>query len=405
MEGKKLSFSVLCNPDGSVEQILSDPEHLLSETLVGNMFFSIFQSSDLNHILNFFLELSKTGSAILHEARLLTDGKEESISLFGGMFGDRAGIAASQAESGARQLFADISRINNEQVNLIRSISKENARLRALSADHGMFYYDEISQLNNELVNIQRELAKKNKQLDELNNLKNLFLGIAAHDLRSPLGVILSYSELMMDAPASLCEEERNDLIRRVYKTGKFMLGLVNNLLDIANIESGKLELELSNEDIAGVITSSIEMTSLFARSKSIDLLFNPAEAHVMVMIDKPKIDQVITNLITNAIKYSFPESQVLISVLEKEDHIKITIKDQGQGIRENELNKLFKPFQKTSTRSTGGEKSTGLGLSIVKKIVEAHLGEIGVNSIFGKGSEFYFTLPLKINNINKDGR
>ncbi len=369
------------------------------------MFFSIFQSSDLNHILNFFLELSKTGSAILHEARLLTDGKEESISLFGGMFGDRAGIAASQAESGARQLFADISRINNEQVNLIRSISKENARLRALSADHGMFYYDEISQLNNELVNIQRELAKKNKQLDELNNLKNLFLGIAAHDLRSPLGVILSYSELMMDAPASLCEEERNDLIRRVYKTGKFMLGLVNNLLDIANIESGKLELELSNEDIAGVITSSIEMTSLFARSKSIDLLFNPAEAHVMVMIDKPKIDQVITNLITNAIKYSFPESQVLISVLEKEDHIKITIKDQGQGIRENELNKLFKPFQKTSTRSTGGEKSTGLGLSIVKKIVEAHLGEIGVNSIFGKGSEFYFTLPLKINNINKDGR
>jgi len=405
VEGKKLSFSVLCNPDGSVEQILSDPEHLLSETLVGNMFFSIFQSSDLNHILNFFLELSKTGSAILHEARLLTDGKEESISLFGGMFGDRAGIAASQAESGARQLFADISRINNEQVNLIRSISKENARLRALSADHGMFYYDEISQLNNELVNIQRELAKKNKQLDELNNLKNLFLGIAAHDLRSPLGVILSYSELMMDAPASLCEEERNDLIRRVYKTGKFMLGLVNNLLDIANIESGKLELELSNEDIAGVITSSIEMTSLFARSKSIDLLFNPAEAHVMVMIDKPKIDQVITNLITNAIKYSFPESQVLISVLEKEDHIKITIKDQGQGIRENELNKLFKPFQKTSTRSTGGEKSTGLGLSIVKKIVEAHLGEIGVNSIFGKGSEFYFTLPLKINNINKDGR
>lgn len=395
----------MCNPDGSVEQILSDPEHLLSETLVGNMFFSIFQSSDLNHILNFFLELSKTGSAILHEARLLTDGKEESISLFGGMFGDRAGIAASQAESGARQLFADISRINNEQVNLIRSISKENARLRALSADHGMFYYDEISQLNNELVNIQRELAKKNKQLDELNNLKNLFLGIAAHDLRSPLGVILSYSELMMDAPASLCEEERNDLIRRVYKTGKFMLGLVNNLLDIANIESGKLELELSNEDIAGVITSSIEMTSLFARSKSIDLLFNPAEAHVMVMIDKPKIDQVITNLITNAIKYSFPESQVLISVLEKEDHIKITIKDQGQGIRENELNKLFKPFQKTSTRSTGGEKSTGLGLSIVKKIVEAHLGEIGVNSIFGKGSEFYFTLPLKINNINKDGR
>jgi signal transduction histidine kinase len=114
-----------------------------------------------------------------------------------------------------------------------------------------------------------------------------------------------------------------------------------------------------------------------------------------MVRVDKSKVDQALTNYLTNAIKFSFPGSSVEVLVDFVPSYVRITVRDHGQGIREEEVGNLFKPFQKTSTRSTAGEKSTGLGLVIVKKIIEAHGGEVGVKSQYQKGSDFYLTLPI----------
>jgi len=195
-----------------------------------------------------------------------------------------------------------------------------------------------------------------------------------------------------------LNEPNKSDLlefIKRIRKIGKFMLSLVNDLLDIANIESGQLELNLSEQDLRIVIREVINMNSIFAQAKSMEIIFEEPGLPVMLLIDRPKIEQVITNLLSNAIKYSFPGSAIFLRLENEGSMARVSVKDQGQGIREEELQKLFKPFQKTSTKSTAGEKSTGLGLLIVKKIVEAHHGEIGVTSKFEEGSVFFFKLPI----------
>jgi signal transduction histidine kinase len=394
METANKRFSLLCDLEGRVLKILNDDNQLLAHTLVGAMFFSVVAPGDLNKVLNFFLEIKEKETAIGWEINVTTLQGTETFTFFAGLFDNQIGIAAATTKNGAQLLFSELTRINNEQTNLIRAAAKQNAKLQVIPEDPGTSFYEELSRLNNELVNIQRELAKKNRELDELNKLKNQFLGIAAHDLRSPIGVILSYSEFILNSPG---EDDHVELIRRIHRTGQFMLGLVDNLLDIANIESGQLELNLSKEELVQILNDVIRTQEIFAKAKSMKIMFNHPVTQVMALIDRPKIEQAITNLLTNAIKYSFPNSLIEIYLEVKNNTIRIWVSDQGQGIREEEVQKLFKPFQKTSTRSTGGEKSTGLGLSIVKKIVEAHHGEIGVNSEWGKGSEFFFTLPLKL--------
>ncbi|MEI7490724.1 MAG: HAMP domain-containing sensor histidine kinase [Bacteroidota bacterium] len=390
-------FSLRCNLDGRVIQILQDDDKVLSPSLEGSMLFSTVVTGDLDKMLNFFLELKLKGTAIGWEINVSTRKGPETYSFFGGVFDDSIGIAAATTKNGAQLLFTELTRINNEQTNLIRSISKENARLLNNSGEEtGVSFYEELSRLNNELVNMQRELAKKNRDLARLSKLKDQFLGIAAHDLRSPIGVILGYSELLLDQDIKTNPSDQADLLQRIHKTGHFMLGLVNDLLDIANIESGKLELNLSEQDLTEVIGETIRMNEMFARAKSIKVKFENPGKRLKIYIDRPKIEQVLTNLLTNSIKYSFPKSKITISIESSPQKVRVSVNDQGQGIKEEELGKLFKPFQKTSTRSTNGEKSTGLGLLIVKKIVEAHKGEIGVTSKFGVGSEFFFTLPLK---------
>ena len=398
MEAVEKRFSILCDIDGRIDQVIHDDEHVLPESIVGNMIFSAVVPGDLVKIFNFFLELKKKRTAIGWEINLTTQSGPETFSFFGGIFDDRIGIAASTVKNGAQMLFAELTKINNEQTNMIRSLAKENAKHQVYSNDPPVSYYDELSRLNNELVNMQRELAKKNGELDELNKLKNQFLGIASHDLRNPIGVILGYSEIILADRDNISNDELYEWIDLIHKTGNFMLGMVNNLLDISNIESGQLDLNLSEQNLGLVIRETIRVNEIFARAKSMEIIFNEPVEKATTLIDRPKIEQVITNLLSNAMKYSFQGTKITVSLEIRPESAKISVQDQGQGIREEELGKLFKPFQKTSTRTTAGEKSTGLGLSIVKKIVEAHHGNIFVNSKFGEGSVFFFTLPVKGN-------
>lgn len=395
MENKQLKFSLLCDPEGRIKKVLhySDPD--FSEILRGKMIFSMVTRGDLDKLLNFFLEIKKNGSAIGWEINLSVSEEVVTFSFFGGLYGTDIVIAAATAPNSAEQLFEEVTRINNEQTNIIRSITKENAKMQPPADDQPVSFYEELSRLNNELVNMQRELAKKNRELDTLNKLKNQFLGIAAHDLRSPIGVIMGYSEFLLDNGPDTDSAETADLLQRIHKTGTFMLDLVNNLLDITNIESGQLELRITEEDMAKVVREVVGNFEIFTRAKSIQVTIHGADAPLIVKIDKLKLDQVITNLLSNAVKYSFPHTTVSVNLSVAGDRLRLEVVDQGQGIRAEEQERLFKPFQKTSTRTTAGEKSTGLGLAIVKKIVEAHHGSVGVESEIGKGSNFFLTLPL----------
>jgi signal transduction histidine kinase len=238
------------------------------------------------------------------------------------------------------------------------------------------------------------EKGRLYQQLVELNELKNKFLGIAAHDLRNPLGVIKGFIGLLKSG--MLDDTSTKDVMQRIDKSCQTMLNLVNDLLDISAIESGRLNLQLEEVNLDDYLNDCHSSNLILATAKSIDLNLELSKNLPLVTLDKDRISQVINNLITNAIKFSFPKTVITMKAISKGDEVVISVADQGQGIPEQEIPNIFCEFNQASTRPTAGEKSTGLGLAIVKRMVEAHQGQISVESQLGKGTTFAFTLPIK---------
>lgn len=260
--------------------------------------------------------------------------------------------------------------------------------------DH--LYYD-FTRLNNELATAQRELAKKNVELSRLNQQKNQFLGMASHDLRNPLEVILTYSQFLLDDAADVLDTEQIEFIHTIRASSSFMLSLVNDFLDYSKIEAGKLELDLAPVDLLKLIEENIKRNRILAERKQIQIVCEVKDDPPAKMIlDEFKIEQVLNNLIGNAIKFSPHNDIIRICVLTRGGNIVISVKDNGLGISAEESDKLFNPFVKGTSKGTAGEKGTGLGLAIVKKIVEGHGGGISVESETGKGATFYVSLPVK---------
>ena len=265
----------------------------------------------------------------------------------------------------------------------------------AISRDHKI-HRALLKQLIMKVVSQSRELEEKNKKLKELDKLKNQFLGIASHDLRNPIGAIKMTSELLIDVLNENLSQEQIEFLGEIKSLSNYMLSLLNDLLDISAIESGKLELNLIRRNYLKFLEHTVKLNSPLAGKKSISLELKHIGHIPEVEFDENKITQVLNNFITNAIKFSHSDTNVIISVKIEGHYIVTSIIDEGQGIPEKEIGKIFKPFQKTSVRSTAGEDSTGLGLAITKKIVEGHRGYVGVESQSGKGSRFFFTLPLE---------
>lgn len=245
-----------------------------------------------------------------------------------------------------------------------------------------------------ELENNKKKLEEQYLKLKGLNEQKSKFLGIAAHDLRNPIGAINSFSDILLESDAAFSQEEKTEFLGLIKESSQFSLQLLNELLDISKIELGKLELNKSEQDIDKVVSQVIKINKVFARNKNINIDFNSNLAQKEINIDKEKIEQVLHNLLSNAIKYSESNTSIAVSVSQQNSVFTISVKDQGVGIPDNELNQLFQAFGTTSARTTANESSTGLGLAIAKKIVNGHNGEIKVNSVLGEGSEFLFTLP-----------
>jgi signal transduction histidine kinase/CheY-like chemotaxis protein len=230
---------------------------------------------------------------------------------------------------------------------------------------------------------------------NKMNEKKNQFLGMAAHDLRNPLAGVEMSLDMVLDSARERLDADELELLNMAKILNESAMRLVSDLLDIAKIESGKLELELLTTDILSVIKESLEMNRFLAESKHIKTVLNAEESPEM-MIDPARIHQVLNNLISNAVKYSQPQTTVYVNLSKpSEQEIIISVQDKGQGIPQHEIGKLFQPFSKASVRSTAGEESTGLGLVICKKIVEAHGGRVWLESEVGKGSTFYVSLPV----------
>jgi len=242
------------------------------------------------------------------------------------------------------------------------------------------------------LDRLRREMEAKNRELARLGELKNRFIGIAAHDLRTPLTAVIGYSEVLLDQGAGGRDRE---MLKRIQRAGEFMLRLVNDLLDLSAIEAGSIRLDLAPTDLLALSRSSVELHATLAAPKriAVELL---ADGPLFARVDEVKLEQVLSNLVGNAVKFSAPGTRVLVSLRRDGALARFAVEDQGPGIPAGELERMFEPFQTTSVKSTAGEKSTGLGLAIVKKIVTAHGGAIRAESEVGRGTTFHFALPLE---------
>ncbi|MBF0408531.1 MAG: GAF domain-containing sensor histidine kinase [Candidatus Riflebacteria bacterium] len=249
-----------------------------------------------------------------------------------------------------------------------------------------------------EYISVSLFKARAYEKLKEMNELKNRFLGIAAHDLRNPLAIIKSYVDILKTTGKNYTEEKRDGLLDRMDQVASRMFLLINDLLDISAIESGNLEIIRKPQKPSYLLDEAIEMCIPVAEKKQIVLTKSYADQIPFlpeISVDAGKIGQVLDNLLTNAVKFSESGTEIIINAVEDGGCVRFSIKDHGQGIPEEEISRLFQPFGKTSVRPTAGEKSTGLGLLIVRKIIEAHNGKIWVESKVGQGSEFIFTLPV----------
>ncbi len=285
--------------------------------------------------------------------------------------------------------------INNEPANSLQPPAKEPAFAAGLPSNNDEALYEELTKLNNELVNLHRDMAKKNVELEKVNEQKNRLLGMAAHDLRNPLGVIHTYAEFLETEASAVLTAEQREFVTTIKESSDFMLRMVTDLLNVSAIEAGQLKLDRQPADLSRLIQRSVTLNGLLATKKDIALDFDSQAAFPTLSLDAGKIEQVLNNLISNAIKFSHRGTRVRILLTSNNQAVTVSVRDQGQGIPAEEFPKLFKPFSNLSVRPTAGEQSTGLGLAIVRRIVEGHGGRIWIDSEVDKGSTFTFTLPI----------
>jgi signal transduction histidine kinase len=252
-----------------------------------------------------------------------------------------------------------------------------------------------LMEMNHELSNLSRQQQKSNAELQRLNELKNQFLGMAAHDLRNPIANIYAYTSLFLDDEERQIAPDMRQVLTDLRSLSEFMLHLISDLLDITVIEMGRLQLDTQPVEPVSLLQQVISLNRLFAQRNKIELVAEIASLPALIRIDPHKLKQVLNNLISNGIKFSPPGSSVLLQAVLAGDRLRITVRDQGPGLSQQEQEKLFKPFGRGNARPQHGESSTGLGLAISRRIVEAHGGEIGVISEPGKGATFWFELPL----------
>ena len=238
------------------------------------------------------------------------------------------------------------------------------------------------------------DLQLSNEQLLQLNEEKNSILGIAAHDLKNPTSMIISFASLMSDKWPQWDDSKRLQRLGQIRELAQRIYDIIRNILEINALESGKYTLEPVALDVSSVCQALYDEYRDRAEAKTIRLhLETPGE--IYTLMDKGALFQVLDNLISNAIKYSPRDREAFIRVCRLEQQVRIEIQDEGPGISAEDQKKLFQKFSRLSNKPTAGEHSTGLGLSIVKRIIEASHGQIRCESTVGQGTTFIVELPL----------
>jgi signal transduction histidine kinase len=243
-------------------------------------------------------------------------------------------------------------------------------------------------------VRTHLELKHARQRLREMNDEKNEFMGIAAHDLRNPLSAIKGYAEMMIEDAQALPHRELEVNGKRVLETATRMAEMVQNLLDANRIERGEMTVTLAPTELGAILSSVVENQRPRAAAKQQTIHLQQEAAPVSVLIDPTVMVQVLENLVSNAVKYSPPGKNIQVRLETTAEGVRIAVQDEGPGVSAEDQKKLFGRFARLSAKPTAGEHSTGLGLSIVKKMVEAMNGRVWCESELSYGAKFVVQFP-----------
>jgi signal transduction histidine kinase len=265
----------------------------------------------------------------------------------------------------------------------------ENARLFEQA-------YSSTQSLENKVQDRTKQLASALEEVQLINKTKSEFISAVSHELRTPLTSIKGYASLLMTGKLGEIPEQVKTRLEKINIHSDNLVKLINELLDIARIESGRVEMKIAAYHVGSLIDSVHDLLTPQMRDKNLQWATNLDPALPPVMVDRSHVERVFINLVGNAIKFTPQGGTISIKAYPEGDRVKVEISDTGIGIKEEDCAKLFNEFYRVDNEVNQNVKGTGLGLTLVKKVVEAHHGKVWVTSQLNKGTTFHFTLPTR---------
>ncbi|PKL87248.1 MAG: hypothetical protein CVV23_16375 [Ignavibacteriae bacterium HGW-Ignavibacteriae-2] len=285
--------------------------------------------------------------------------------------------------------------LSNSLLNMSKSLKQSFSKIEQQNielAEYNLTLEDKVKERTIELKKVNENLQDAYLKVLELNKEKNEFLGIAAHDLKNPLAAIKGFGNILMEEP-EISRDEIEQFAQIIVSSSDRMFSIVSSLLDINKIEEGKIIVKYNEFEVHKSLLEIIESNKNAAKNKDIEIITDLE--NITAVNDKEIFAQIIDNILSNAIKFSPVEKRIFVKLNRLDNNFIISVKDEGPGFTEEDKVKLFAKFVKLSARPTGGENSTGLGLSIVKKLTELIGADIRVDSIYGQGAEFIIRFPI----------
>jgi PAS domain S-box-containing protein len=274
--------------------------------------------------------------------------------------------------------------------------------LTSISTSQPMFtaYLRDLTEQKKQEESLQRsrEIEEQNVRIQEANRLKSEFLANMSHELRTPLNAVIGFAEVLVDGKAGALNAAQQEYLNDILTSGQHLLQLINDVLDLAKIEAGRMELDPEPFLLRTVAEEVCTIMRPIAAKRNVTINLQVAENADPVTLDLRKLKQVLYNLLSNAVKFSHEEGVVRLAIsLDQHERLQIQVRDSGIGIKSADLPRIFREFEQLESGASRRFPGTGLGLSLTKKIVELHNGSITVQSEFGKGSTFSITMPRSV--------